>query len=114
VPKGFAHQNVLQLPYGAQRRVEMARALATEPRVLFLDEPTAGMNPEELLQMMQIIRLIHETFGVAIFLIEHRLKVVMELCHQIQTLVFGEVIAEGNPLKSRKTQRSLMPIWDRI
>jgi branched-chain amino acid transport system ATP-binding protein len=95
--KGFAHQNVLQLPYGAQRRVEMARALATEPKVLFLDEPTAGMNPEELLQMMQIIRLIHKTFGVAIFLIEHRLKVVMELCQQIQTLVFGEVIAEGTP-----------------
>jgi len=94
---GFAHQNVLQLPYGAQRRVEMARALATEPKVLFLDEPTAGMNPEELLQMMAIIRLIHEKMGVAIFLIEHRLKVVMELCHSIQTLVFGEVIAEGNP-----------------
>ena len=75
----------------------MARALATEPKVLFLDEPTAGMNPEELLQMMQIIRRIHETFGVAIFLIEHRLKVVMELCHRIQTLVFGEVIAEGTP-----------------
>ncbi len=97
--ESFAHQNVLQLPYGAQRRVEMARALATEPKVLFLDEPTAGMNPEELLQMMEIIRLIHKTFGVAIFLIEHRLKVVMELCHQIQTLVFGEVIAEGNPLE---------------
>ncbi|MCP4579033.1 MAG: ABC transporter ATP-binding protein [Deltaproteobacteria bacterium] len=94
---GIAHQNVLQLPYGAQRRVEMARALATEPKVLFLDEPTAGMNPEELLQMMAIIRLIHEKMGVAIFLIEHRLKVVMELCHQIQTLVFGEVIAEGTP-----------------
>jgi branched-chain amino acid transport system ATP-binding protein len=102
---GFAHQNVLQLPYGAQRRVEMARALATEPRVLFLDEPTAGMNSEELLQMMQIIRLIHETFGVAIFLIEHRLKVVMELCHQIQTLVFGEVIAEGNPLEIQKNPK---------
>ncbi len=97
--ESFARQNVLQLPYGAQRRVEMARALATEPKVLFLDEPTAGMNPEELLQMMEIIRLIHKTFGVAIFLIEHRLKVVMELCHQIQTLVFGEVIAEGRPLE---------------
>ena len=94
---GLARQNVLQLPYGAQRRVEMARALATEPKVLFLDEPTAGMNPEELLQMMEIIRVIHKKMGVAIFLIEHRLKVVMELCHQIQTLVFGEVIAEGTP-----------------
>ncbi len=95
--QGFSAQNVLQLPYGAQRRVEMARALATEPKVLFLDEPTAGMNPEELVQMMLIIRRIHETFGVAIFLIEHRLKVVMELCERIQTLVFGEVIAEGTP-----------------
>jgi len=103
--KGFAHQNVLQLSYGAQRRVEMARALATEPKVLFLDEPTAGMNPEELLRMMDIIRLIHETFGVAIFLIEHRLKVVMELCHQIQTLVFGEVIAEGTPSEIQKNPK---------
>ncbi|MEE9526577.1 MAG: high-affinity branched-chain amino acid ABC transporter ATP-binding protein LivG, partial [Syntrophobacteria bacterium] len=79
-----------------QRRVEMARALATEPRVLFLDEPTAGMNPEELIQMMEIVRLVHREFGLAIFLIEHRLKVVMELCDIIQTLVFGEVIAEGS------------------
>ena len=101
----LAHQNVLQLPYGAQRRVEMARALATEPKVLFLDEPTAGMNPEELLRMMEIIRLIHERMGVAIFLIEHRLKVVMELCERIQTLVFGEVIAEGTPTEIQKNPK---------
>jgi branched-chain amino acid transport system ATP-binding protein len=93
----FADQVVLNLPYGAQRRVEMARALAMEPKILFLDEPTAGMNPEELVQMMQIIRQVHKEFGVAIFLIEHRMKVVMELCERIQTLVFGEVIAEGTP-----------------
>jgi branched-chain amino acid transport system ATP-binding protein len=95
---GMAHladQLVVNLPYGDQRRVEMARALATEPRVLFLDEPTAGMNPEELIQMMRIIRQIHGELGLAIFLIEHRLKVVMELCETIQALVFGEVIAEG-------------------
>ncbi len=92
-----AGHNVLNLPYGAQRRVEMARALATEPKVLFLDEPTAGMNPEELKQMMGIIRQVHEEMGLAIFLIEHRLKMVMELCQRIQTLVFGEVIAEGPP-----------------
>ena len=91
----FADQIVLNLPYGAQRRVEMARALAMEPKVLFLDEPTAGMNPEELVQMMDIIRKIHGELGLAIFLIEHRMKVVMELCQRIQTLVFGEVIAEG-------------------
>jgi branched-chain amino acid transport system ATP-binding protein len=93
----LSDQNVLNLPYGAQRRVEMARALAMEPKVLFLDEPTAGMNPEELLQMMKVIRRVHREFGLAIFLIEHRLKLVMELCETIQTLVFGEVIAEGTP-----------------
>jgi branched-chain amino acid transport system ATP-binding protein len=93
----FADQIVLNLAYGAQRRVEMARALAMEPKVLFLDEPTAGMNPEELVQMMDIIRKVHAELGLAIFLIEHRMKVVMELCQRIQTLVFGEVIAEGTP-----------------
>ena len=93
----FASHNVLNLSYGAQRRVEMARALATEPKVLLLDEPTAGMNPEELSQMMAIIRQVHQEFGLAIFLIEHRLRVVMELCEKIQTLVFGEVISEGGP-----------------
>ncbi len=93
----FADQIVINLPYGAQRRVEMARALAMEPKVLFLDEPTAGMNPEELVQMMEIVRQVHREFGLAIFLIEHRMKVVMELCDRIQTLVFGELIAEGTP-----------------
>ncbi|HSH69302.1 MAG TPA: ABC transporter ATP-binding protein [Deferrisomatales bacterium] len=93
----LADQIVVNLPYGAQRRVEMARALATHPKVLFLDEPTAGMNPEELIQMMEIIRTVHREFRPAIFLIEHRLKFVMELCEQIQCLVFGQVIAEGNP-----------------
>lgn len=90
-------QIVTNLPYGAQRRVELARALAIEPIILFLDEPTAGMNPEELEQMMQIIRHIHNELGMAILLIEHRMRVVMELCEVIQTLVFGEVIAEGSP-----------------
>jgi branched-chain amino acid transport system ATP-binding protein len=93
----LADQIVTNLPYGAQRRVELARALATEPKVLFLDEPTAGMNPEELVQMMEIIRRVHDEIDLAIFLIEHRMKVVMDLCQVIQTLVFGEVIAEGTP-----------------
>lgn len=93
----LADQVVLNLPYGAQRRVEMARALATEPRILLLDEPTAGMNPEELVQIMEIIRRVHEEFGLSILLIEHRMKVVMELCDAVQTLDFGEVIAEGTP-----------------
>ena len=97
----LANQIVTNLPYGAQRRVELARALATEPKVLFLDEPTAGMNPEELIQMMDIIRRVHREIGMAIFLIEHRMKVVMELCEIIQTLNFGEVIAEGTPEEIR-------------
>ncbi len=69
--------------------------------LLILDEPTAGMNPEELEQMMQIIRHIHKELGMAILLIEHRMRVVMELCEVIQTLVFGEVIAEGSPVDIR-------------
>jgi branched-chain amino acid transport system ATP-binding protein len=93
----IADQVVINLPYGDQRRVEMARALAIEPKILFLDEPTAGMNPEELIQMMEIIRHVHKELGLAIFLIEHRLKMVMELCEIIQTLDFGRVIAEGTP-----------------
>ena len=93
----LAHQLVTNLPYGAQRRGEMARALATEPKILFLDEPTAGMNPDELIRMMAVFRRVHQEFGLAVFLIEHRMKVVMEFCDVIQTLVFGEVIAEGTP-----------------
>jgi branched-chain amino acid transport system ATP-binding protein len=93
----IADQVVINLPYGDQRRVEMARALAIEPKILFLDEPTAGMNPEELIQMMEIIRHVHRELGLAIFLIEHRLKMVMELCEIIQTLDFGRVISEGTP-----------------
>ena len=93
----IADQNVLNLPYGVQRKVEMARALAIQPRILFLDEPTVGMTPEELKEMMDVFRKVHDEFGLAIFLIEHRMRVVMELCEQIQTLNFGEVIAEGTP-----------------
>jgi len=97
----FADHIVTNLPYGAQRRVELARALALDPKILFLDEPTAGMNPEELIEMMSIIRHVHEQLGLAIFVIEHRMKVVMDLCEQIQTLVFGEVVAEGTPEEIR-------------
>ncbi len=101
----LADQVVLNLPYGAQRRVEMARALATEPRLLLLDEPTAGMNPEELAQIMEIIRRVHGDLGVSILLIEHRMKVVMELCSIIQTLDFGAVIAEGTPEEIQNNPR---------
>ena len=93
----LADQVVVNLPYGAQRRVEMARALATEPKILLLDEPTAGMNPDELIQMKAIVRHVHEELGLAIFLIEHRMEFVMDLGQIIQALDFGEVIAQGTP-----------------
>lgn len=93
--KRFADEVVTNLPYGVQRKVEMARAMAVEPELLLLDEPTAGMNPEEMVEMMDVIREISAQFGPAIYLIEHRMKVVMDLCEYIQTLSFGEVIAEG-------------------
>lgn len=101
----LADQVVINLPYGVQRRVEMARALASEPQLLFLDEPTAGMNPEELVEMVEVIRRVRDELGLAIFLIEHRMKVVMELCEIIQTLDFGEVIAEGTPEEIRSNPR---------
>jgi branched-chain amino acid transport system ATP-binding protein len=101
----LADQVVLNLPYGAQRRVEIARALATEPRILLLDEPTAGMNPEELVQIMEIVRRVHGEFGLSILLIEHRMKVVMELCETLQTLDFGTVIAEGTPEEIQNNPR---------
>ena len=101
----LADQAVTNLPYGAQRRVEMARALATEPKLLLLDEPTAGMNPDELVQIMEIIRRVHRELNLAIFLIEHRMRFVMALCERIQTLDFGEVIAEGTPEEIQNNPR---------
>jgi len=91
----FADQLVVNLPYGAQRRVEMARAMVIEPKVLLLDEPTVGMTPDEMMAMIQVVRQAHEKFNLAIFLIEHRLRVVHELCQHVQALVFGQVIVEG-------------------
>jgi branched-chain amino acid transport system ATP-binding protein len=93
----FRDEVVVNLPYGVQRKVEMARAMAVEPELLLLDEPTAGMNPEEMMEMLEVFRRIREEFDLAIYLIEHRMKVVMDLCEHIQALNFGEIIAEGTP-----------------
>ena len=85
------------LPYGKQRKLEIARALATNPRLLCLDEPAAGMNPHETEELMDIIRIIREQFNVTILLIEHDMKFVSGLCDEITVLNFGTVLAQGTP-----------------
>ena len=85
------------LPYGAQRRLEIVRALATQPRLLLLDEPAAGMNPSETSELMENIRKIRDTFQIAVMLIEHDMNLVMNICEGICELNFGKVIAKGTP-----------------
>ena len=85
------------LPYGAQRRLEIVRALATQPRLLLLDEPAAGMNPSETSELMENIRKIRDTFQIAVMLIEHDMNFVMGICEGICVLNFGKVIAKGTP-----------------
>ena len=85
------------LPYGAQRRLEIARALATEPRLLLLDEPAAGMNPQESIELMHFIQAIRDHFDLTILLIEHDMKVVMGVCQYIWVMEYGALIAHGDP-----------------
>lgn len=85
------------LPYGAQRRLEIARALAAKPKLLLLDEPAAGMNPQETKELMDMIRWIRHEFGLTILLIEHDMSLVMGICERIYVLEYGEVIAQGTP-----------------
>jgi branched-chain amino acid transport system ATP-binding protein len=92
-----ADEQAKNLPYGAQRRVEMARALATQPKVLLLDEPGAGMNPQEKQELIALIRTVRQRFGLAILLIEHDMNLVMGVCEQITVLDHGEMIAVGSP-----------------
>ena len=85
------------LPYGAQRKLEIARALATNMKVLLLDEPAAGMNPTETAELVECIGIVRERFGIAILLIEHDMSLVMKLCERITVLDYGQTIAEGGP-----------------
>jgi len=96
-----AHQQATSLPYGDQRRLEIVRALALRPRLLLLDEPTAGMNPHESMEVLQLIREIRERYDLTIIIVEHNMPVVMQLSHRIQALNYGQIIAEGNPEEIR-------------
>jgi branched-chain amino acid transport system ATP-binding protein len=89
------------LPYGDQRRLEIARALATRPKILLLDEPAAGMNPNEKIELMKLIRFIRDQFKVGIWLIEHDMKLLMSICERITVLDHGETIAVGTPAQVR-------------
>jgi branched-chain amino acid transport system ATP-binding protein len=93
------------LPYGIQRRVEIVRALATQPRLLLLDEPAAGMNPSEKSELMRLIESVRERYKCAIFLIEHDMKVVMGICRRITVLDYGIKIAEGSPAQVQNDPR---------
>ena len=93
----FQNEKARNLPYGEQRRVEIARALACNPQLLLLDEPAAGMNPKEILQLMDMIHFVHDRFNLTILLIEHQMRVVMGICEHITVMDFGEVIARGVP-----------------
>ena len=90
------------LPYGAQRRLEIVRALATKPKILLLDEPAAGMNPSETAELMENIRRIRDRFGIAVILIEHDMNLVMNICEGIAVLNYGRIIAKGTPEEIRK------------
>lgn len=97
----LADELACNLPYGSQRRLEIARALATRPKLLCLDEPAAGMNPQESIGLMNLIRRLRDDFQITILLVEHNMKVVMGICEKIQVIDYGETIAIGKPAEIR-------------
>ncbi|HAO99915.1 MAG TPA: high-affinity branched-chain amino acid ABC transporter ATP-binding protein LivG [Fibrobacteres bacterium] len=98
----YVNEEAGNLPYGHQRRLEIARALATQPRLLLLDEPAAGMNPQESLELMHLIRRLRDEFHLTVLLVEHNMKVVMGVCERIHVLDYGQSIAEGAPEEVRR------------
>ena len=103
--EGEANEVAKNLPYGKQRRLEIARALATEPKLLLLDEPAAGMNPQETHELMEMIRWIRDKFDLSILLIEHDMGLVMGVCERIYVLEYGMKIAEGTPEEIKHNSR---------
>ena len=100
-----AHHESRNLPYGDQRRLEIVRALATRPKLLLLDEPAAGMNPTEKVDLMNLIRFVKEKFKLSVLLVEHDMTVVMGICERIAVLDYGQKIAEGTPAEVRADRR---------
>jgi branched-chain amino acid transport system ATP-binding protein len=100
-----ANEVAKNLPYGDQRRLEIARALASDPKLLLLDEPTAGMNPQETVSAMQLFRAVRDEFGITVLLIEHDMRVVMGISERVTVLDYGQKIAEGSPEEVRRNPR---------
>lgn len=105
LPSGSGDRLAKNLPYGQQRKVEIARALAAKPKLILLDEPTAGMNPQETDDAIHLFRRLRDELGVTVLLIEHDMKVVMGISERISVIDYGQKIAEGTPAEVRKNQR---------
>lgn len=101
----YAYELSKNLPYGKQRKLEIARALAGKPKLLLLDEPAAGMNPQETQELMKTIKLIQDTFHIAILLIEHDMNLVMAICERLVVIDYGVVIAEGKPSEIQQNEK---------
>jgi branched-chain amino acid transport system ATP-binding protein len=104
---GVAEEISKNLPYGLQRRLEIARAIATSPKLLLLDEPAAGMDPAEIDQLMEFIRWIREKFDLTIILVEHQMRLVMKICERLQVLDFGVTVAKGLPVQIQNNPKVL-------
>ncbi|WP_286139268.1 ABC transporter ATP-binding protein, partial [Faecalibaculum rodentium] len=102
----YAKRNELSvnLPYGEQRKLEIARALAIQPKILYLDEPAAGMNPQETADLTALIHRIRKKYGLTVILIEHDMSLVMKICERIFVLDYGKLIASGSPEEIRKNE----------